>query len=269
MAKWIVRSNERLSWILDSVGPEVGDVIYLWNQPASAVIGWGVIGSRESEERIRVGDDEEAVTEPLPMYDRITVSGDMRVRFEAPVPIPREEASWSDEVESEGAHRLRPRELGAVERAIHSLASPHLVTLSLVNPEFIHALTANPELLKSLDGRQFERLLADLLSRFGYEIELQRGTKDGGVDIFALRRDGAFGTHKYLLQAKRWKGAVGVEPVRELLFLHQHHRMTKSCLATTSRFTSGAWTLAEQYTWQLELRDFERLKQWIAALHQR
>jgi restriction endonuclease Mrr len=107
--------------------------------------------------------------------------------------------------------------------------------------------------------------LAQILEDLEYEIELQRGTKDGGVDIFALKRDNPMGPHRYLLQAKRWSNAVGVEPVREVLFLHNHYKMTKSCLATTSRFTSGAWDYAREYRWQLELKDFDRLREWLGV----
>lgn len=137
------------------------------------------------------------------------------------------------------------------------------ITLDLVDPLLLDMLTKHPELLKSLEWRTFEKLLARILEDLGYEIELQRGTKDGGVDVFALKRDSVFGAHRYLLQAKRWSNAVGVEPVRELLFLHGHHRITRSCLATTSRFTSGAWELAREYAWQLELKDFDKLMEWV------
>jgi restriction endonuclease Mrr len=68
-----------------------------------------------------------------------------------------------------------------------------------------------------------------------------------------------------LIQAKRWSNRVGVEPVRQLLFLHSHHRVTKSCLATTSVFTEGAWALATQYRWQLELRDLDGIRDWVAT----
>lgn len=139
-----------------------------------------------------------------------------------------------------------------------------IITLDLVSPELITAISQTPELLHALDWRTFERLLARVLEVLGYEIELQQGTKDGGVDIFALCRKEAFGHHRYLLQAKRWKDAVGVEPARELLFLHDYHKVTKSCLATTSKFTRGAWDLAREYRWQLELRDFDRLQEWIS-----
>lgn len=136
--------------------------------------------------------------------------------------------------------------------------------LPLITPELLHAINTHPELLRVVASRQFERILAELLERQGYTVELQRGTKDGGIDIFALMREGPLGPHRYLVQAKRWSNAVGVAPVRELIFLHSHHRVTKSCLVTTSRFTKGAWQLAADYRWQLELRDYDKLREWIA-----
>jgi len=125
------------------------------------------------------------------------------------------------------------------------------ITLDLIDPLLLDILAKHPELIKALIVFQM------------YEIELQKGTKDGGVDIFALKKDDIFGPHRYLLQAKRWSNAVGIEPVRELLFLHGHHKITRSCLATTSQFTRGAWELARDYAWQLELRDFDKLQEWI------
>jgi hypothetical protein len=147
---------------------------------------------------------------------------------------------------------------------LHGASS--IVCLETIDPALYRALMEHPELLRSLDWRVFERLLADLLERSGYEVELQRGTKDGGVDVFAIKRSGVFGPERYLLQAKRWQHGVGVEPVRQLAFLHAHHRMTKSCLATTSRFTKGAWELASQYQWQLELRDYDGIRNWLALV---
>jgi HJR/Mrr/RecB family endonuclease len=156
---------------------------------------------------------------------------------------------------------LRQEILGT--RKSQGSSQPTPITLDLVDPLLLQIIAKQPELLRTLDWRLFEKLLAKILEELGYEIELQRGTKDGGVDIFALKADRILGPHRYLLQAKRWTNAVGVEPVRELLFLHGHHKITKSCLATTSRFTAGAWELARDYAWQLELRDFDKLQEWI------
>ncbi len=138
-----------------------------------------------------------------------------------------------------------------------------IYTVRLVDSALLKILSKKPELLKTLDWRVFEELLARILETFEYEIELTRSTKDGGVDIFAIKRGTEFGPHRYLLQAKRWTNVIGVEPVRELLFLHSHHRVTKSCLATTSTFTRGAWELARDYRWQLELRDYNKLHEWV------
>jgi len=138
-----------------------------------------------------------------------------------------------------------------------------VVSLDLVSPELIRALARHPELMRTLDWRAFEYLLSTILEKMEYEVELQRGTKDGGIDIFAIKRGGPLGSHRYLLQAKRWSAAVSVQPIRELLFLRDQHRVTKACLATTSRFTRGAWRLADEYKWVLELRDYFGLQEWV------
>lgn len=132
-----------------------------------------------------------------------------------------------------------------------------------IDPRLYQSLLDHPELLRTMDWRTFEKLLADSLEALGFEVELQKGTKDGGIDLFAIKRVEVIGPQRYLIQAKRYKNKVGVEPVQRLMFLHQHHRVTKACLATTSTFTGGAWKLAEQYKWQLELKDFDGVLDWV------
>lgn len=138
-----------------------------------------------------------------------------------------------------------------------------LYAVDYVDVSLYKLLLNNPELIKTLDWRVFEMLLADILNTIGYEIELKTGTKDGGIDLIAIKKKSDFGQLRYLIQAKRWKNIVGVEPVRSLLFVHNNYRATKSCLATTSNFTSGAWSLANEYKYQIELKDFNGLRQWL------
>jgi len=170
----------------------------------------------------------------------------------------------------ERATKLRPfpseeNEREAIPPPVEDSESPgSLVILPVITPELLAVISTHPELLRTVEPRTFERILAELLEIQGYTVELQRGTKDGGIDIFALMKEGPLGPHRYLVQAKRWTNAVGVAPVRELLFLHDHHRVSKACLVTTSRFTRGAWKLADEYQWQLELRDYDRLREWVA-----
>ena len=135
--------------------------------------------------------------------------------------------------------------------------------LDVLDYHVLRAIAKRPDLLHALEWRTFERILAGVLEELGYTIELRRGTKDGGIDVIAVRTADNFGGHRYLIQAKRWRKRVGVQPVRELLFLKERIGATKVCLATTSHFTKGAWKLADEYRWELELRDFERLQEWL------
>lgn len=153
--------------------------------------------------------------------------------------------------------------LEVIESLEKSIFSSSTFRVDLIDPMLLAVLARHPELMRTLDWRSFEKLLAHILENMGYEVELQRGTKDGGVDIFAVKRVDPLGPHRYLLQAKRSARKIGVEPVRELLFLHNKHQVTRSCLATTSTFTSGAWELGNEHEWQLELKDFRRLQEWV------
>lgn len=140
--------------------------------------------------------------------------------------------------------------------------------LSIIDINLYAELVKNPDLIKSMNWRTFEKLLADMLETFGYNVELMQGTKDGGIDIVAFSRNDDFGKHKYLLQAKRWSNKVGIDVVKNVLFDHDRYKVTKSCLATTATFTKGVWDLAEIYKWQLELKDFDSIKQWINKAYQ-
>ena len=231
-----------------------GDIAFLTTTDGD-LRGWGTIVDSGYVGHIEADDDEEGVTPPFWVRNSWAVSVQPRVIFSNTLKIP----DWREDL-----HSLSEVEARTINLAIRERSEPRIITFEYINPELIQELKRNPELIRSVHWRDFERVLARLLEEFGYEIDLQRGTKDGGVDLFALSRLGhPLGPHKYLLQAKRWKGSVGVAPVRELKFLHDHYGMTKSCLATTSRFTSGAWQLARQFSHQLELRDLEGIKRWI------
>lgn len=135
--------------------------------------------------------------------------------------------------------------------------------LDEIDINLYNALISHPNLLKTLNWRIFERLIADIIEAFGYEVELMQGTKDNGIDVVAIKKVDVFGIHRYLIQAKRWRNNVGVEPVQQLLFKQSDIGATKSCLVTTSNFTRGAWQLAHRYKYTLELKDFEKIHEWL------
>lgn len=133
-----------------------------------------------------------------------------------------------------------------------------------VNDELLTHLAQQPELLRKINPRRFEEIVAELFRKRGFEVELTPGTRDGGRDLFALQSD-AFGKSLYLVECKRYSASrrVGVEIIRGLYGIVQADRATKGIIVTTSSYTKDALAFATPLQYQLTLRDFEALKEWL------
>lgn len=85
------------------------------------------------------------------------------------------------------------------------------------NDELIAHLAEHPQRLYELSPRRFEELVAELYARAGFEVELTPASGDGGVDVYAIRRDD-LGSTLTVVQAKRYKPELKVSAaqVREL-----------------------------------------------------
>jgi restriction system protein len=236
-----------------------GDIVYLENDDGN-LWGWGNVVSINHDVRMQA-EDEEGVQAPLLW---IKYSDTLVIQPK----VILSDTIWAPVHAVDEARLLNEKDSQAILYAFKKQGMPRLITLDHINPGLISRLKKDPEILRTLHWRDFEHLLARILEEFGYSVDRMRGTKDGGVDLFALSSaQHPLGPHRYLLQAKRWRHSVGVAPIRELRFLHDQHKITKSCLATTSRFTSGAWQLAQQYSYQLDLRDFGGINDWINRVH--
>ena len=122
-------------------------------------------------------------------------------------------------------------------------------------------LAENPHLLHSLHHRDFEYLVASLLEDTGFEeVAVTPGSRDGGVDIVAVRHN-ALGPLLYLVECKRYSRAhkVGVEPVRQLYAVKNVMHASAAALVTTSFFTSGAKSFAQKVGYELALHDYDSL----------
>jgi HJR/Mrr/RecB family endonuclease len=142
---------------------------------------------------------------------------------------------------------------------------PIIEVVSLVDQALIEQIYRSPEQLKVLDHRRFEELVAELFHGFGYEVELTQRTRDGGKDIIAIRQQEV--DVKFLIECKRPDpgNPVAVSTVRELYGVKVSEGATKAILATTTYFTRDAQILSEKHRWELELRDFDAVKAWLAA----
>ena len=132
-----------------------------------------------------------------------------------------------------------------------------------VSDELLRALLTDPSLMFSLHHRTFEELVADVWSRFGFDVELTQHTRDGGRDIIAIQHQ--ITPVKYLIECKRLSEgrAVAIEAVRALWYVKSRDKATKAILATTGRFASQTVKEFEPSIWELELRDFDGVMEWL------
>jgi hypothetical protein len=133
-----------------------------------------------------------------------------------------------------------------------------------VNEELIRRLARRPELLREVDPRKFEEIVADIFADLKFQTQLTPRTRDGGRDVLAVRSE-TFGTSLYLIECKRYDSSckVGVEFVRSLAGVVFQERATHGILATTSSFTKDAIDWARPLKYQLSLRDFEAVTSWL------
>jgi restriction endonuclease Mrr len=144
-----------------------------------------------------------------------------------------------------------------------SVGQPILEVVSLFDRELIRQLSQEPNQLRTIGRRDFERLVAELFSGFGYEVELTQRTRDGGKDIVAIRRCEV--ETRFLVECKRPDpgNVIGVSTVRELYGVKSDEGASKAILATTTYFSPDARQFSERHKWELELRDFEAIHSWI------
>ena len=119
--------------------------------------------------------------------------------------------------------------------------------------------------LDDLSWREFEQLIGRMLETDGYAVELMQGSKDGGVDVVAVKDLGDAGLFKSIWQAKKHRvdRKVGLSLVRELADTRQEHGASKAIMVTTSYLTKGALDRVERDRFVLGKVDREDLDDWL------
>ncbi len=133
--------------------------------------------------------------------------------------------------------------------------------LAPFNEQFVKALARNPKDIYSLTPREFETLMAAILADLGWQIELTPQSKDGGKDIIATI---PFGGGKLLgiVECKRYSPhhKVGIDIVERFVYtIREKTKASLGMMMTTSFFTQGAWEVAKEHSWQLQLHDYDKV----------
>jgi restriction system protein len=150
--------------------------------------------------------------------------------------------------------------IGPDGRALNpSSQPPELVRgkLRAVDADLVARVKLKPELMRELTPRQFEEFVAELYEKHGFEVELTPASRDGGVDLYAVRYE-TFGKFLTVVDCKRYSShrPVGVRLVRQLRGVIEDTGASAGVLATTSSFTKGAREFQERHQYRLALQDW-------------
>jgi restriction endonuclease Mrr len=94
--------------------------------------------------------------------------------------------------------------------------------------------------ISEMSGLDFERFLARLLTKMGYQNLEITPINDQGGDLVGTSPQGL----RTVVQAKRWKKSLGISVVQELLGAMLHYGCHQGLIITNSTFTSAARNLA-------------------------
>jgi len=128
--------------------------------------------------------------------------------------------------------------------------------------ELIFRISQNYDLLYRISPRDFERIIKEIFSAMGYEVELTKQTRDGGYDLVAIRKMDGFSL-KFLVECKRTTRPVGVKIVREFLHVIGDQKANKGIIVATSFYTEGAIKQQSFQPYLLDLKDKDHVIRWI------
>lgn len=139
--------------------------------------------------------------------------------------------------------------------------------IQIVNANALQWLKMRPENMYNLTPREFEEVMAELLEKQGYKVDLTQATRDGGKDLIIARRDD-IDNFIYYVECKQYhsKNPVGVHLVRELMGTVHADQVTAAILITSSYFSRDAKAYANKVKHQLGLVDFIKLREWLKKI---
>lgn len=127
-------------------------------------------------------------------------------------------------------------------------------------------LARDPTALRTLPSRKFEELVAELMKRDGFEVQLTPETRDHGRDVMAFQTT-SVGRILYLVECKRYAEdrPVDVAIVRTLYGVVEHDNANCGVLVTTSRFTKDALDFQKPIEYRLQLKDYQGVVRWVRS----
>jgi restriction endonuclease Mrr len=138
------------------------------------------------------------------------------------------------------------------------------IVISQIDDEIKKFFKKYPQKLYDINPRKFEELIASIMEDMGFNVELTQATRDGGRDIIASIKNAVTDFLAYI-ECKRYspESKIGVGIIREVTGVHYLDNPSKSIIVTTSFFTKDAQEEAKRIENQLDLKDFNSIKDWL------
>ena len=121
----------------------------------------------------------------------------------------------------------------------------------------VAGLDSRPDLL-DMTPTEFEHLVRQLFEAMGMKSWITQASKDDGVDAVAVNEDPVFGG-LCVIQAKRYRQAVGVEAVRALAGVMEDKHATKGIMVTTSWVTKDGHAFVARHG-RIQIMECEEIK---------
>jgi hypothetical protein len=135
----------------------------------------------------------------------------------------------------------------------------------------ISAIQKDPETIAKLSKEDFEALCAELFVSRGFEVDLYRKTKDGGIDFLALCTDGTdplvFAVQCKHPDAQRSSGkgprTLPVTTVREVYGVAKAHNLSGGIAITSAEYSPEAENFAELKPEEILVYDRTDVLKWV------
>jgi restriction system protein len=137
-------------------------------------------------------------------------------------------------------------------------------SIKVVNNTLLDKVYRKPEDIYKLSSREFEYLVAELFEKDGYTVKITKATHDGGKDLMIAEKS-SLGSFMFYVECKKYSPTnhIGVSLLRELYGTVQADNATAGIFVTSSYFSKEARDFQEKIKYQLSLKDYYDLIDWI------
>lgn len=157
-----------------------------------------------------------------------------------------------------------------------NIISPSLISIKKdvlqINDDLMRYIAQEPMSMHELSPREFEKIIAELFKKLGYEVKLTKQTRDGGVDIYIAKKTD-LGKFLFLVECKHYapNRPVGIEVIRNMYGVlgMNKRKPTGGIIATTSHFAKGVREEIVELNLEhrISLHDFEYISELLAKAY--